>query len=59
MLSVEKVIIIDTPTIEEAINYCVNPTTAVFLYRDKYDCSLIEAHHAVAWLRGDRESYSV
>lgn len=53
MLDAKKIIVIDTPTIEEAISCCINPITAVFLYRDKYNSSVAEAHYAIKWLRGD------
>lgn len=53
LFDAKKIIIIDTPTIEEAINNCINNTTAVFLYRDKYKCSVTEAHNTIKWLRGD------
>lgn len=53
LLDAKKIIVIDTPTIEEAISCCINPTTAVFLYRDKYNSSVAEAHYAIKWLRGD------
>lgn len=53
LLNAKKIIVIDTPTIEEAVSYCINPTTAVLLYRDKYNSSVAEAHYAIKWLRGD------
>lgn len=53
LFDAKKIIVIDTPTIEEAINCCINNTTAVFLYMDKYNCSVTEAHYAIKWLRGD------
>ena len=53
LLDANKIIVIDTPTIEEAISYCINPITAVLLYRDKHNSSVAEAHYAIKWLRGD------
>ena len=53
LIDAKKIVAINTPTIEDAINHCIRSTTAVFLYRDKYDCSLAEASYAIRWLRGD------
>ena len=53
LFDAKKIVASNTPTIEDAINYCIKSTTAVFLYMDKYNCSLAEAHYAVKWLRGE------